>query len=347
VAGFLNLPPPKKPQSGLRAWLHKVRTVRCAKFTLKSKQLKKLRKKISHEGVYQLAKLGLWLTRALPVNLGLKLGENLGELTFYLVARERRKTLHHLQLALGEKYTPQELHHIAKASYRHLGRCFFELGGMDKPGGMSLDDRVSLEGREHLDAALKKGKGVIFITAHLGNWELLAIYGARMGYPLNVIGRKTHNAKLGELIVELRSKYGVKTILRQRRGRVRQGIWQALRQNQLLGMLIDQDTKVEGVFVDFFGRPAYTPIGPVALALRTGAVLLAGFTIRQPDGRHKIEILPPYELALTGDKQEDIRLNTARLTHIIEEYIARYPAQWVWMHRRWRRQPPAGANHEA
>jgi len=162
-----------------------------------------------------------------------------------------------------------------------------------------------------------------------------------------VVAREINNAGINRLMIELRQKMGVNTILRSRRGRVQKSIIQTLRRNHILGLLIDQDAKVEGVFVEFFGRPAYTPTGAVALSLVTGAAIVPGFIIRQADGRHKLTILPKFELELCGDRESDIRHNTARLTKIIEQQIRLAPSQWVWMHRRWRRKPAPEREEEA
>jgi KDO2-lipid IV(A) lauroyltransferase len=164
-----------------------------------------------------------------------------------------------------------------------------------------------------------------------------------------VIARRVNNEGVNRSLLQLRSQLGVNTILRETGFGSQRQILGALARNEILGILMDQDTKVDGVFVDFFGRPAYTPKGPVALALATGAVLLPVFILRQPDDTHKISFLPIYQLQLSGDKEADMLRNTAQLTRIIEEQIRQTPQQWVWMHQRWRRQPPSsdGGDKEA
>ncbi len=302
----------------------------------------KLKTKITRGVVYQLSRLGQKLADCLSLSAGVKLGKYLAGVAFYLLGQERQKTLRSLQLAWGEEKTPQELQQIALLSYQNLGKCFFELINLPKLGKAELQDLVKLEGQEHLETALAKGKGVLCITAHLGNWELLAAYVAKcLGQKVNVIARRVNNEGANNSLLELRSRCGVSTILREKGFASQRLILRALANNEMLGILMDQDTKVDGVFVDFFGRPAYTPKGPVTLALATGAVLLPVFIIRQPDDTHKLSFLPIYQLQLSGDKEADILENTAQLTRIIEEQIRQAPQQWAWMHQRWKRQPPS------
>ncbi len=122
---------------------------------------------------------------------------------------------------------------------------------------------------------------------------------------------------------------------------MQKGVLKTLRENRILGILMDQDTHTEGVFVDFFGRPAYTPSGAVILSLKTGAPVLPGFITRLDDGSHRIQILPQVKLYNGPNQEETIRLNTQYISNIIESYVRKYPEQWVWMHRRWKTQPVA------
>ncbi len=298
----------------------------------------KLKKRITRGFIYKLSCFGQAIAGSMSLQTGIKLGRYVAGKAFYLLGKEREKTLRSLQLALGDQKTPPELHKIALASYQNLGKSYFELINFPKLGP-KIQDLVEFKGREHLDAALARGKGVLCITAHLGNWELLAAYVASLGYKVNVIARRVNNEKVNETLLDLRSQLGVNTILRESGFSSQRQILRALKNNELLGMLIDQDTKVDGVFVDFFGRPAYTPIGPVSLAMSTGAALIPVFVVRQPDDTHKLTFHPIYELKLTGNKEDDILNNTIKLTNIIEEQIRQIPEQWVWMHQRWKRQP--------
>ena len=194
---------------------------------------------------------------------------------------------------------------------------------------------ITFDGRQNIDDALKMGKGVIILTAHFGNWELLAAGLAFSGYDISYIVRPMRSRQLDNMLNGIRKGTGGHPVPRSSL----KGALRCLRRNGLLGILSDIDTKVDGVFVDFFGRPAFTPRGPVSLALRTGAALVPTLIIRQEDDTHIIVAEKALELEITGDIEEDIRVNTARFTKIIESYIRKYPEQWIWIHQRWKTRP--------
>jgi KDO2-lipid IV(A) lauroyltransferase len=195
---------------------------------------------------------------------------------------------------------------------------------------------VTFEGRAHIDRALAQGNGAIILTGHVGNWELLAASLVANGYPLSAIARQLRSKRLDALVRAYRKKAGYSSIDRDKS--VRSAL-RCLKRNELLGILADVDTRTEGIFVDFFGRPAYTPYGPVAIALKTGAALLPTFIIRQPDESHRVIVEPPLSLQQSGNPQHDLVVNTQKFTKVIESYVRRYPEQWIWMHERWKTQP--------
>jgi len=184
-------------------------------------------------------------------------------------------------------------------------------------------------------------KSIIVVLGHFGNWELMAALVTRRGYPASVVATPVYDPRLDRLLVDARARHGVHTISRGSPSAARH-LLSGLRRNAILGMLIDQDTDVDGVFVPFFGRAAYTPSGPAALALKTGAAVIFGFILREGASRHRLILQGPIELIRTGDPARDIQENTARFTREIEQWIRSHPDHWVWMHNRWKRQPPAG-----
>jgi KDO2-lipid IV(A) lauroyltransferase len=157
-------------------------------------------------------------------------------------------------------------------------------------------------------------------------------------YPLSVVAAPLEPEPVNDMIVGLRARMGVRTILRGRPGASRELI-RVFKENRILGILIDQDTDVESAFVDFMGRPAWTPTAAASMALKFGAPVVYGYIHRNRDNRHTVTIEGPLDMVRTGDLEKDIVLNTAMLTKKIEASIRRDPEQWVWMHRRWRRQP--------
>jgi KDO2-lipid IV(A) lauroyltransferase len=194
-----------------------------------------------------------------------------------------------------------------------------------------------------LEEGFKKGNGVLCITAHLGNWELMAAYYGLKGHtPVNVIARDIYDERINRILLTFRSRYGVKTILR---GRTRRGksiatstkeILRVLRRNELLGVLIDQHIRgIDSVPVTFLGVPTTAPSGAASLALASRAEVFFGYTYRGADNRHHIVIERVDELMRSGDRKRDVLVNTSHFTRLIEEKVREFPSQWVWIHDRW------------
>ncbi len=275
-----------------------------------------------------------FLSRWIPWNLGLALGGGLGSAAYIILYKERRKALDHLQQAMGGERSPDECRRITLRSFQNLGRTFFEVLNLDRLTRGDLDRLVRFEGEEALKAAASLGRGVIFVTAHIGNWELLGLAVA-MRYPLAVVAAPIYDPRMEEIMIHLRAAHGIETLVRNRPGYLKRLI-AMLRKGGVVGLLIDQDTKTDGVFVPFFHREAYTPSGAASLAYRTGASVVVGFIVREDRGRHRIIVHGPLVLSQTGDTDRDIQDQTARFTKVIEEQIRKTPEQWIWMHRRWR-----------
>ncbi len=273
----------------------------------------------------------------LPRKTALNLGVLLADLLFWFPSSDKAKALENLSIAFGEEKSSAEILRICHNCFRNLGKGLMEFLQFPRLTSENLGRLVTFEGRQNIDNALKMGKGVILLTAHFNNWELLAASLALSGYEVNFIARAVRSPRLDLLVNENRKSMGWTPIPR---GPSTKSALKCLRRNEILGIALDIDTKVDGVFVDFFGRSAFTPRGPVSIALRTGAVLVPAFLVRQEDDTHKIVAEKALDLKITGDSEEDIRLNTARSTKIIESYIRKYPEQWIWMHQRWKTRPP-------
>lgn len=278
--------------------------------------------------------IGFFVSR-LPRSVTLTIGGRLGALIFWLASQQRELACEHLRSSLG--WTDEhQIRAIAKRCFENLGKNVLEFMQFPRMNSKQIQQFVSFQGIQHVEEALAEGKGAIILTGHFGNWELLAASISATIAPLTPIVRKLRSSRLNALVSSYRTHAGYATIDRDT------GIRHALRclkRNELLGIVADVDTSVSGVFVDFFGRPAYTPYSPVAIALKTGAPVLPTFIIRQSDGSHRAIIEPPLVLQRTNIKEKDLVINTQRFTKIIESYIRRYPAQWIWMHRRWKTQP--------
>jgi KDO2-lipid IV(A) lauroyltransferase len=266
------------------------------------------------------------------------LGGGLGAIAYVILRTERRKALHHLQRAMAGERSSNERRRIAFQSFRNLGRTFFEVLNLDRLTRRDMDRLVCFEGEESLKAAASSGRGVIIVGGHVGNWELFALAVA-MRYPLAVVAAPIYDPRVEEVMIRLRAAHGIETLVRNRPGALKRLITM-LRRGGVVGLLIDQDIKTDGVFVPFFQQEAYTPTGAASLAFRTGASVVLGFIVREDRGRHRVVICGPLTLSRSGDADRDVRDQTARFTKMIEDQIRKTPEQWIWMHRRWRSAAP-------
>lgn len=258
-------------------------------------------------------------------------GRFLGSVYWFVIRRDRLRVLAHLEIALPELDGAERVR-LGRACMRHNAKSFAELLHLRGHEPQVAMLHIEVVGVEHLAAARAGDRPVLVLTGHCGNWELLSPALNANGAELTAIAREIKEQVLHEMMKEMRAHFGTDTIVRGAPGSARQ-LLRTLRGGGSLCLLIDQDTRVDGVWVPFFGRPAYTPVGAAEMALRHDAVVLPCFDRRLADGSHIVEIHPPLDLP--GDPVAA----TAMMTRAIEEQIRRVPEQWVWMHRRWRRQP--------
>ncbi len=226
----------------------------------------------------------------------------------------------------------EERRMLARASFRHLGVTLGECLHLLRRDAESLKSQVVLEGWPLLEAARTAGRPIVILTGHCGNWEVLAAALSVHGLPLAAVARSLDEPGLQKMLAGLRARFGTATIERGSDGAARQ-LLGALRKGTALGLLIDQDTQVEGTWVPFFGRPAFTPVGAAKIAIKQKAAVFPTFIERLADGSHRATVHP--EMALPDDPTEA----TAAMTVEIERQIRKVPEQWVWVHRRWKRQP--------
>ena len=272
----------------------------------------------------------------LPLKAGLKIGEWLGKLAFYILKKERNIALNNIDTAFGNSKSREEKEVIAREVFENLGKSFVELLALAKFNKNNIKRYIDCRGLEVIESFTRGNKGAIALSAHLGNWELLAHYFAIQGFPVNVIARRLRMEQFEKFLDRIRKRNRVNVLYRDASAKDVIGL---LKENKFIGIMPDQDMKsVSGVFVDFFGRPAYTPDGPALLSFLTGAPIIPCFIVRKPFG-HEIVIEEPMELENTGDREKDVLENTQRYTKVIENYIRRFPSQWVWFHERWKTKP--------
>lgn len=258
--------------------------------------------------------------------------------TIYLVhVRLRHVGMRNLKLAFPEK-TRRERARILRGVFTSLGRQLAEVCLFPTYTPENVGKVVVYDGFENFERALARGKGVLFLTAHLGAWELSAFTHSLYGHPLHIVMRPLDNVYLDRLMRRYRTMHGNSTVDKDDFVR---GLLSAMKAGETVGILMDTNmTPPQGVFTDFFGIPACTASGLARIALRTDAAVVPGFTIWDPGLRkYRLRFDTALKLIRTGNDDADVRANTALFTKVIEEYVRKYPDQWLWVHRRWKTRP--------
>ncbi len=228
---------------------------------------------------------------------------------------------------------------IRSEMYRSLARLVLAFARFPRLSRDNIGRWIRYQGLENFEKARAGGKGVLVLTAHLGNWELSALAHGLYGHPMHIVVRPLDNRRLDRLVARYRTLSGNRIIEKTDSPR---RILEALQANHAVGMLIDQNASADnGVFVDFFGVPACASTGFTKIALRTGAAVVPGFALwNQAEGRYLLRFWPPIDLVRTGDPEADIQVNTQRFHTVLEQIIREHPGQWLWIHRRWKTRPP-------
>jgi Kdo2-lipid IVA lauroyltransferase/acyltransferase len=286
---------------------------------------------------YALAWLLIRGISILPRPVARAAGIGLGQLVYLLHGKLRRVGMRNLQLAFPEK-SAHERRRILRGEFTSLGRQLAEVCLFPSYTRENVTKIVVYDGFENFERAEARGKGVIYLTAHLGGWELSAFSHSIQGHPLHVVMRGMDNPFLDRFITHLRTMHGNRAVDKDNFVR---GLLSAMKAGETVGILMDTNmTPPQGVFVDFFGIPACTASGLARIALRTDAAVVPGFTIWDRELRkYRLRFDPALDLIRTGDEEADIVANTALFTKVIEEYVRRYPDQWLWVHRRWKTRP--------
>lgn len=273
----------------------------------------------------------------MPRSLAYPAAEIVAALGYRLAKRQRRAGIQNLRMAMPYLHEDERLA-ILRGSFSNLGRLLVEFSHFPDLNKENIKNLVAYEGLEHYENAVGRGKGVIFLTAHFGAWELSCFAHSLYGNPMKFVVREIDNPKVENLIETYRGLAGNTPIDKRSASR---DILKALRNNETIGILVDQNTtRDEGVFVDFFGIPAATTPAVATLALRTGASVIPGFMIWDATTRkYRLRFDPPVELISSGDPAGDIVENTRAFNVVLENMIRQYPDQWLWIHRRWKTRP--------
>jgi KDO2-lipid IV(A) lauroyltransferase len=274
----------------------------------------------------------------LPRPVARAIGITLGLTVYALHGRLRRVGLRNLALAFPEM-ADSERRRLLRGEFISLGRQLAEVCLFPRYTRENVSRTIAYDGFENFERAYARGQGVLFLTGHIGAWELSAFAHSLNGHPLSIVMRSLDNPYIDRLLQSYRTMHGNRTVDKDDFVR---GLLGAMRAGETVGILMDTNmTPPQGVFVDFFGVPACTASGLARIALRTDAAVVPGFTVWDAKQRKYIlRFEPAVELIRTADNEADIVANTAKFTNAIEEIIRQYPDQWLWVHRRWKTRPP-------
>jgi Lauroyl/myristoyl acyltransferase len=293
-------------------------------------------KRRKNEGIFAVVLCVLFVHWLLPRRLGLLVFEILGGIAFCFPNRERTRTIEHLRTIFARQWSQKQIRSVARQVYRELGKNAFDAVYLARCGAKKLERHVLCDDLTEFRQAYALGRGVVAITAHCGCFEMLLHYFAAQGFCSFAIGKEVYDKRLDRLVTTMRSGPNITYLYRSQNPRA---IIRLLREGRLMGALIDQDTNVDGVFAHFLGKLAYTPSAPVKLAMHYDIPVFVVTTARQENGMHRIFVSERIVLQKSGDETQDLVKNVELVNGHISATIFKYPTQWVWMHRRWRRQP--------
>ena len=267
----------------------------------------------------------------LPYNFILQLGAWLGVLYYYLVRKQTKRSEKQLQESL--KLSDAEIKAINKNLYKHVGRTFLEIMYMPRLNQNNIETYFEVENKHYIDEALAENKGVVLLTAHLGNWEWLGAFLALSNYPITTVIKRQPNDQHTQILNEYREMVGIEVFARGTTELV--GAAKALKKGKILAFLADQDAGEGGAWIKFLGKPASTPLGPAAFSKRLKSPILPVFIVRQQSGKHKVIVKEALYYENTGNDLQDEYAVTVKMTRVIEDIIIANPSQWLWFQKRW------------
>src|SRR2546421_415395 len=290
---------------------------------------------------YGVARLVLAVFASLPLQVAMRVGASLAICCSWFAGRLRRTGARNLEIAFPE-LSIGERRRLLRQAFRNLGRLLGVFSHFSN-NSQGLQKLIVCEGLDHLKDARTAGRGVILFTGHVGAWELSSFALSLFGHPLSFLVRRIDNPKIEAMINRARTHLGNRTI--DKRSAAREML-EILRAGETLGVLVDLNTlDREAIFVDFFNQPASTTFIVAKLALRTGAAVLPVFAPWDKERNcFLLKVDSPLSIERTGNEEEDVRRLTQQYTRIVEDYVRRYPDQWLWIHRRWKTRPEGAAS---
>lgn len=296
-----------------------------------------LRKRVKYSLLFYFVRFLIGASNLIPRRLWLWFCGLLGRIAYTFATKTRELVIFHLGMAYSKELSMREILDLSKETFKMLGKNAGDVLRAKKVKTLEdLDKFLITYGIENFEAATAKGKGVIFLTCHLGAFDLQITNMALRGLKPNIIGTPLKDERLNDLLFNYRNAYGAVAV---ERGKETLRLIKALKTAGSIAILIDQDTKVKSRFVDFFGMKAATPVGATILAMKTGAAVVPTYIFLGEDNMQHMYILPEIPLEISGDEETDLVVNTQKFTRFIEDQVRAHPSQWVWMHERWKTRP--------
>ncbi len=286
---------------------------------------------MSNAWQYYLIKVFSWLICRLPYSCILALGKAMGLVYFRVAARPRQRAITQASEHLG--ISEQEAAGLVRQLCVHLGQTFLEIMYTPVLTRDNIDRFVTIENRHYLEEVLSNGRGAVILAAHFGNWEWLGATLALIGIPLSSVIKPQPNQQHTRILNEFRQNTGMQIFNRGTSELL--GISRALKQGRFVGFVADQDAGKGGLFVEFLGEMASTPLGPATFARKFNIPVIPTFITRLPEGGHHVLVMQPFYCENTGNEADDLLRATKKMVEITENVIRKTPDQWLWFMKRW------------
>jgi KDO2-lipid IV(A) lauroyltransferase len=287
--------------------------------------------------LYLIVRLEAFIFRLMPLGFSLWAARTFGSLIYHTMGRRKTVAYANLRAAFRGKYTPAQLDRIIKSIYRNIAQSYMELLKFPQIDDKYIKKYIKIEGQDKVKkAAADGGSGVIFLTAHFGNWELSSLIGSTVGYKMNVLARWQKMEKLNGYLNKMRGSKGANVIFKEN---AVEEIFDSLNRKEAVGILSDQDSGKKGELVEFLGRRASTPKGVAHFSLRTGAPIFPVFMIREHGPYHRIVVEDDISVMRSDDLEKDVHEILQRFADVLAKYVTQYPEQWLWLHKRWKSTP--------
>lgn len=286
--------------------------------------------------LYYLIRSLFFLAGILPRKVGLFLFGWLGGVVFKLPTIERKRTFNNLRFIFSATWTEEKIAKVAKATYINIGKNLFDAIYLSKCSTKKFYSIFSHDDLGPFEKASENKTGLIAVTGHIGCFEMTSHCLAHSEIKCFSVGQKLYDERVDKIIVSLRQNKNIAYLHRDGSSRE---ILRYLKKGRVFGVLLDQDINIESVFANFLGIPAYTPSGPIRMAMRFKIPVVVSYAIRNEDDTHHLFVSEPVEMEDTGDFERDLVMNIEKVNYLFSKGVFRYPEQWVWMHRRWKRKP--------